>query len=352
MTDVLIRREGCAGRITLARPEALNALTHHMVLAIGTALRDWEDDLAIRVVLIDAEGERAFCAGGDLADLYAAGKAGDPEPARAFWRDEYRMVARIAAFPRPVVSFLRGFTLGGGVGLGCHASHRIVCENTRLAMPEVAVGLVPDVGGTQLLADAPGHLGPYLGLTAHRMGPGDAIFAGFADLFVPRARWPALVATLAATGDVSAIPAAADPAPVGDLEENVEAIDALFATSSVTAMLDASRHAGTTFAADAAERLSRHAPLAMVAGNVLIARGKGGRTLTDALAAEYRYVHRALAQGDFLEGIRAAIIDRDHTPRWQHETPADVPGETVAAMLATLGPEEWRPPTRSQESAT
>ena len=184
--DIYVRRDGSAGRITLNRPEALNALTYDMCLAIEKALDEWREEPGVRLAIIEGEGERAFCSGGDIAEMYKAGTAGDYEYGRRFWRDEYRLNAKIAEWPKPVVSFLQGYTMGGGVGVGCHGSHRVVCESSRIAMPECGIGLVPDVGGSLILARAPGRLGEYLATTAARMGPADAIAAGFADMFVPR----------------------------------------------------------------------------------------------------------------------------------------------------------------------
>ncbi len=204
MSDIHIRTEGRAGRITLTRPQALNALTHAMALAIDAALARWRDDPDVALVLIDAEGPRAFCAGGDLAEIYDAGRRGDFAYPRRFWAEEYRMNAAVARFPKPYVALTQGYVLGGGVGIASHGSHRVVGETSRIAMPECAIGLIPDVGGSHLLAQAPGRLGEYLGLSGHRMGPGDAIHAGFADHFVPEADWPALAARLVETGDPAA----------------------------------------------------------------------------------------------------------------------------------------------------
>jgi len=175
MSDIHIRTEGRAGRITLTRPKALNALSYAMCVAIEDALDAWAGDPAVALVLIDAEGDKAFCAGGDIAEMYRTGMAGDYAYGRRFWRDEYRMNAKLAEYPKPVVSFLHGFVMGGGVGLGGHCSHRVVCESTQVSMPEVSIGFVPDVGGSYLLARAPGRLGEYLGLTAARMGAGDCL---------------------------------------------------------------------------------------------------------------------------------------------------------------------------------
>ncbi len=205
MADIDIRIEGCAGRITLNRPKALNALTYDMAMAIHAALRDWAGDDAVRLIVIDAAGDKAFCAGGDIADLYRTGTEGDFAYGRKFWADEYRMNAALFEFPKPVVSLMQGFTMGGGVGVGCHGSHRIVGDSSQIAMPECGIGLVPDVGGSMILARAPGRLGEYLGTTAARLGAADAILAGFADTYIPEGDWPALIAELCRTGDVAAV---------------------------------------------------------------------------------------------------------------------------------------------------
>ena len=211
MDDLNIRRDRHAGRITLTRPRALNALTHEMANAIRAALDGWRDDPAVRLVLIDAEGDRAFCAGGDIAAVYHGGRAGDHGIGQRFFADEYRMNATIKDYPKPVVAFMQGFVMGGGVGIGGHASHRVVGDTTQVAMPESGIGLIPDVGGTWLLARAPGRIGEYLGLTGARMGAGDAIHAGFADIYLPEAEWEAEKDRLAETGDASALRRQAPP---------------------------------------------------------------------------------------------------------------------------------------------
>ena len=213
MSDIHIRKTGKTGRITLTRPETLNAVTYAMCQEIDAALTRFAADDSVAMLVFDAEGERAFSAGGDIAEMYATGTAGDFEYGRTFWRDEYRMNARLFNFPKPVASFLQGFTMGGGVGVGCHGSHRVVGDTSRIAMPEVGIGLVPDVGGSMILANAPGRLGEYLGTTAARMGPADAIFAGFADYYIPEAAWPDLIAALEDSGDWTQIDAAASPPP-------------------------------------------------------------------------------------------------------------------------------------------
>ena len=335
--DVLIRVEGRAGRITLNRPAALNALTWDMCSRIEAAIDAWADDDAVTMLVIDASGEKAFCSGGDIAEMYATGTAGDFEYGRRFWADEYRMNAKLFNFPKPVASFLQGFTMGGGVGVGCHASHRIVCDTSRIAMPEVGIGLVPDVGGSLILARAPGRLGEYLGATATRMGPADAIYAGFADYLVPLESWEALKAELCETGDWTAVDRAAIPAPEPNLAALQTEIDHFFSGDSLRDILNLLRPAGTPFAEDTLNAMGRNSPLSMACAIDLIRRTRGRDTIEGALELEYRYTARSMEHGDFLEGIRAAIIDKDRQPKWRHDTMEGPSNLDVSSMLLPLG---------------
>lgn len=335
MADVSIRVEGRAGRITLTRPQALNALSHAMAQAIDAALAGWADDPAVDLVLIDGAGDRAFCAGGDIVETWRAGKAGDFDNGRRFWADEYRMNARIATYPKPYVALMHGFTMGGGVGVSGHGSHRIVGETTQVAMPECTIGLIPDVGGTHLLSRAPGRLGEYLGLTSARMGPGDAIHAGFADSFVPEADWPDLVAALIETGDPGVIPA--HPPPASPLAARQADIDDAFEgadLSSIVARLEASDWGHETL-----KGLRRNSPLSMAATLELVRAARRCPGIGKALAREFRFSWRAAEMGDLLEGIRAQVIDKDRNPTWRDDLDRVRP-EDVAAMLAPLGDDE------------
>ncbi|MDX8348701.1 enoyl-CoA hydratase/isomerase family protein [Cognatiyoonia sp. IB215446] len=318
MPDILIRQYGKAGHITLNRPQALNALTWEMCLEIEKALDGWRNDPDIVLIMIDGAGERAFCSGGDIAEMYAAGQRGDLDYGRNFWRDEYRLNAKIHAYPKPVVTFLHGFTMGGGVGVGCHGSHRIVCENSQIAMPECSIGLVPDVGGSLILAKAPGHCGEYLGLTGDRMDAGDAIYAGFADHYVPQEEWEALKVRLAETGAAD-IPS--HPAPDSRLAGWQTDIDAYFKDE-----------ADSEAAQRANKLMARNAPLAMATCRRILVAVRENPDIKTALDREFRYTYRCVAQGDFIEGIRAAIIDRDKQAKWQPVT-----DEQVTAMTASLG---------------
>ncbi len=342
--ELIVRTEGRAGRLTLNRPKALNALTHAQCVETTAALTRWRDDPSVALVILDAAGDRAFCAGGDIAYMYEQGRAGNFDAGRAFWRDEYRMNAALAEYPKPVVSFLHGFVMGGGVGYGCHASHRVVAEDTQISMPECGIGLVPDVGGSRLLARAPGRLGLHLGLTGARIGPGDAIFAGFADHFIPRAEWPALVSRLCETGDAEGIAAGAQPAPESPLVAATDLLAAYEAPGSgaaqvaaIMARLEATEGAGE---AQALKALRRNSPLSLACASAMIGALGPDATIRDALRAEFRWVWRSMERGDFLEGIRAAIIDKDRSPRWRHESIKAVTEAEVAAMLAPLGAAE------------
>lgn len=338
MAEIETRIEGRIGRITLNRPQALNALDAPMCRALDDALVAWSGDPAVALVVIDAAGERAFCAGGDIASVYREGIAGATAGARAFWREEYVMNARLAEYPKPVVSLMQGYVMGGGVGIGCHGHPRVVGETTKMAMPECAIGLIPDVGGTYLLGRAPGLAGDYLGLTGTRMGPGDAIYAGFADRFVPEADWPALIAALAETGSIAPLDSFAAPPPEGTLPARQAEIDTLFAGADLAAILAALRGAGTDFAAATLGLIEAGSPLSAACTLAMVRAQRAAPDLRRALQAEYRYTHRAVERSDLLEGIRAAVIDKDRSPRWQ------ITGAAAEAraeeMRAPLGDEE------------
>lgn len=337
MSDIDIRITGRTGRITLTRPQALNAMTYEMCLAIEAALDAWAQEDAVACIVLDAAGDRAFCSGGDIAELYATGTKGDFSYGQQFWADEYRLNHKIFCYAKPVISFLQGFTMGGGVGIGCHGSHRIVGQSSQIAMPECGIGLVPDVGGTLMLALAPGRLGEYLGTTGTRMGPADAILAGFADVYVPEVSWPDLITELERNADPSILDAAALPPPPGTLAAQQDEIDALFAGETLGDILTLLKTSQSDFAADALKKLTRAAPLSAACTVEMMHRLRGpSLSMEKALDLEYRFTFRAMEHGDFLEGIRAAIIDKDRQPNWQYAG-KDVPLAAVSKMLMPLG---------------
>jgi len=338
MSDIHIRKTGRAGRITLTRPKALNAMTYAMCTAIEAALDDWRDDDSVDLVIIDAEGDKAFCAGGDIQDLYEAGRAGDFAYGQTFWADEYRLNAKIAEYPKPYVAFMQGFTMGGGVGISCHGSHRIVCETSQIAMPECGIGLVPDVGGSLILAQAPGRLGEYLGTTAARMKAGDAIYAGFADTYIPKLMWPALIVQLEDTGDVAHIAKAAEDAPDSALQHLQGFIDHHFDGETFGDILRSLRAERDDNTAAALKAFDRNSPLAMTCCIEIIHRVRGpAADIRRALEQEYRFTYRAMEHSDFLEGIRAAVIDKDRAPKWQHKLEEVPPLQMINMLLPIKG---------------
>ena len=227
--------------------------------------------------------------------------------------------------------------MGGGVGISCHGSHRIVGESSQIAMPECGIGLVPDVGGSLMLAQAPGRLGEYLGTTGARMGPADAIMVGFADSYVPQAMWADMISTLEETGDVSAIGEASQTPPEGTLARQQAQIDTLFGGDGLIDVLNALRSGESDFAAGALKALSRSSPLSAACAIEMVHRlRRTGVTIRDALELEYRFTYRAMEHGDFLEGIRAAVIDKDRNPQWQHSLD-NPPSLAATKMLLPLG---------------
>lgn len=336
MTDIVIRKEGAAGCITLNRPKALNALTWDMCLAIEKALDSWRKDDDVALILIDGVGERAFCSGGDIAEMYTTGKRGKLDYGRRFWRDEYRLNAKMFNYPKPIVTFLHGFTMGGGVGVGCHASHRVVCESSQIAMPECTIGLVPDVGGSLILARAPGYCGEYLGLTGDRMDAGDAIYAGFADHFVAHDLWNDLKEELVKSGDPTVIFDSTHETPMARLAAWRSEIDPVFAGETLHDIYQTMPAAPGPAMTHARKLMDRNAPLAMAVGAQIIKAARDDDAIEQALDREFRYTYHCVAQGDFIEGIRAAIIDRDRTPQWQHQSWKDVSDRDVLQMTAPL----------------
>ena len=338
--EIHIRKVGRTGRITLTRPAALNALSYEMCLATEAALDQWAGDDDVRMIVMDAAGDKAFSAGGDIDVMYRTGKQGNYEYGQKFWRDEYRMDAKLFEFPKPIAPFMQGFTMGGGVGISCHGSHRVVGDSSRIAMPECGIGLVPDVGGSLILARAPGRLGEYLGTTGARMGPGDAIHVGFADFYIPESDWPLLIAHLEETGDWTEIDRAAHPAPESPLAALQPQIDSHFGGETLRDILNALKASDSEFAADALKALGRNSPLSVACTIELVHRSRAIDTIRGALTQEYRFTARSMEHGDFIEGIRAQIIDKDRNPNWKHVDFNAVTDMDVAQMLMPLGKDE------------
>jgi enoyl-CoA hydratase len=336
--EVLTRREGRAGRITMNRPKALNALTYPMVGRIWAALADWKDDPAVELVLLDGAGERGLCAGGDVRSLYESRTQGSGL-ARAFWRDEYRLNALIGRYPKPCVAVQDGIVMGGGIGLSSHASHRIVTERSQLAMPETGIGLIPDVGGTWLLANAPGETGVYLGLTGEPMRAADAIYARFSDAFLPSAKLPALIERLVdprGGPPGEAVRGLAESPGESELARRRRAIDAAFAEPEVEAIHMALAGMAEEWAAKTRAALLQKSPKALKLTRAAIRQARRLPSLEEALEVEFRLAVRLFEDGEFPEGVRAHLIDKDRKPKWSPARLGEVTPELVARYLAPL----------------
>lgn len=340
---VAVRVERSVGRLTLDRPDAINALDIRMIARLSEALEVWRDDPDIAVVVLDGAGDRGLCAGGDVRALYEQVVAGRAADASAFFRDEYALDAAIAEYPKPVVALADGITMGGGVGVACHAAVRIVTERSRLAMPETRIGFTPDVGGSLLLARAPGRLGEYLALTGATMDAADAVYAGFADHVVPSDRLADLTEALASRADP------ANPAEIallfdetpepGRLERARAWIDEAFAAASVPEILARLDARAEPDAASTAATLRALSPTALTITLAAVRRARELPGLRETLAQEYGLVlWFAATQPDLVEGIRAQLVDKDRSPSWRPQTLAEVPADTVERAFGFVPP--------------
>ncbi|WP_234050450.1 MULTISPECIES: enoyl-CoA hydratase/isomerase family protein [unclassified Xanthobacter] len=335
--EVILERKGEAGVITLNRPKALNALNLAMVREILPRLREWANDPAVTRVIIKATGEKAFCAGGDVRTLYDLGRAGHTAEALDFWREEYVLNHYIGTFPKPYVSLIDGICMGGGFGLSAHGPHRVAGERYLFAMPEVNIGLFPDVGGTHVLPRLPGAFGVFLALTGTRLRAPEACACGLATAFAPSAAFPALEEALCAGGDVDAAIAAHTTAPAPSaFADRAEIIADLFSRGSLEAILAALEAAGAAggpfadFAAATAKDMRTKSPTSLSIAMEQMRRGPA-LDLGECLQAEFRVVTRVAAGHDFYEGVRAVLVDRDNAPRWKPETLAQVDPAAIAA---------------------
>ena len=342
-TEILARLEGRLGRITLNRPKALNALTLAMVRDMDAALWRFERDDAVTAVLIDGAGTRGLCAGGDIRAIYQACIAGDPAPI-LFWQEEYRLNIHIARYRKPLVAIMDGIVMGGGVGISAHASRRVVTDTTVVAMPEVAIGFVPDVGGTFLLAEAPGELGTHVALTAGRIGAADAIALRLADHHVARTALPELIVALqhcASSEDVDhALRAAgSDPGPSGLAAERGW-IDAAYAADTVEEVQARLAAQASDGARGAREAMARMSPTSLKLTLRALREARRLDDLQACLAMELRIGVASLGRPDLPEGIRAMVVDKDMAPRWSPATLDAVSDDLVASYFRPIGEHE------------
>jgi enoyl-CoA hydratase len=338
--DIIVRALGALRRITLNRPHALNALTLDMSVAMTALLRQWADDAAVGAVLIDGAGERAFCAGGDIRALYDAAQSGDSLPQR-FWATEYRLDVLIARYPKPVVVLMDGLVMGGGVGLSAHASLRIVTERSAVAMPEVGIGYFPDVGASFLLARAPGATGTHLAMTGTRVAAADAIYCRLADLHVPAARLREIPAALADSRGAHDVKARLDklssPPGAGRLAAARRWIDRCYGADAVEDIVDRLAGCDDDEAHATLQLLGKMSPTSLKITLRNLRSALSFDRVEQSFQQDYRISLACVAEHDFLEGIRAAVVDKDRNPAWRPDKLADVTDAVVDRHFRSVG---------------
>jgi enoyl-CoA hydratase len=332
---ILTRVDGYVGRVVLNRPKAINSLTDDMVAGLAKALDDWEHDEAVHAVLLTGAGERGLCAGGDVVAIYHDAQVGGAKT-RAFWRDEYLLSARIARYPKPYVAVMDGIVMGGGVGVSAHAGIRVVTDTTKMGMPEVGIGFIPDVGGTYLLARAPGLLGVHAALTGAPFSGADAIAMGFADHFVPHDGLDAFTAAVVSDGPVAALAAHAIEPPPSPVLAQRHWIDDCYSGETVPEVVAALRSHDGGPPIDAADLIASRSPIALAVTLEAVRRASELDSLEEVLGQEFRTSCAALQSHDLVEGIRALLVDKDRNPRWSPALLADVTPERIDAYFAPL----------------
>ena len=345
--DLIVRSDGALRHITLNRPQAFNAITLDMAVAMTALLRDWQSDPKVAAVLLDGAGDRGFCAGGDIRALYEAAKnrpkskrAAGALPAR-FWATEYKLNVLIARYAKPIVAVMDGLVMGGGVGLSAHAVHRVVTERSAVAMPEVSIGFFPDVGASFLLARAPGYIGTYLALTGQRVGAADALACKLADIHVPADHLIELPAVLVNCRGHDAVRAglqrlSAAPAPARLLKER-EWIDACYGGGSLEEIVARLHASGAEGAQAALDVMHKASPTSLKVTLRNIRSAATFDRVEQSFAQDYRIALACIAGHDFIEGIRAAIIDKDRNPHWRPDGIEAVTPEIVDRHFQSVG---------------
>lgn len=355
MTDtaeILLERRDGLGIVTLNRPKALNTLSLGMYRTLDPKLVEWGGDPGVRAIVIRGAGDKAFCAGGDVRAIYEArrhpqGTSGDYKS--DFFREEYWLIERVHRFPKPYIALMDGITMGGGMGVSVNGWRRVASERTLCAMPEVHIGLFPDVGATRYLNLCPGKTGMYLALTGARIKAADVLYCGFATHYVPHDEIAALTAALGSiswrAGEERArvdellarFHRDPGPAPLAALRP---AIDRCFGGASVAEILDALTREGTDWARETRATIERASPISVHITFHQMKLGEAGVDIEAALALEYRMTQHVMAAHDFYEGIRAVLVDKDQKPRWEHAALAEVGAAEVADYFKTLGERE------------
>jgi enoyl-CoA hydratase len=333
--EVLTRVDDGVGFITLNRPKAINSLNQTMVDLLSSVLIRWERDDAVRAVVLSGAGERGLCAGGDVVAVYHSARK-DGVETRRFWRAEYLLDGQVGRFAKPFVALMDGIVMGGGVGVSAHANTRVVTDTSKIAMPEVGIGFIPDVGGAYLLSRAPGALGLHAALTGAPFSGADAIAMGFADHYVPHRDLDAFTAAIVADGVESALAHHTIEPPPSALVAQRDWIDVCYAGDTAEDILAALRGHEAGPAQDAANLIATRSPIAVSVALEAVRRAAKLETLEDVLTQDYRVSSASARSHDLVEGIRAQIIDKDRNPKWSPATLATVTAADVDAYFAPV----------------
>jgi enoyl-CoA hydratase len=346
MTDeVIIRRKGSAGFLSLNRPQAIHALTLPMVHAMTKALLEWRDDPEIKAVIIDHAEGRGFCSGGDIAFLRNSALNDGGASGRKFFHDEYQLNHLIFTYEKPVVAFMDGITMGGGVGISQPARFHVATENTRYAMPETGIGLFPDVGGGWYLSRLPGRIGQFLALTGARLDGAECKWAGLATHYLPHdtlAEAKERIACGHEPGQV--LSALAITPPPAKIEANAAAIAKHFGSNRYEDVLASLEGDDSEWAAKELATLRTKSPQTCKVALRQLHDSLACADFAANMVMEYRVASRVLTRPDFAEGVRAVIVDKDNSPRWNPTTPEGVSNELIDSIFAPLpADEEWKP---------
>jgi enoyl-CoA hydratase len=338
--EILFERRGCAGFVTLNRPQALNAATDNMVRQLAKQLDLWEHDSAIDRIVVKAVGDRAFCAGGDIRALYEQYNAGGVQQSIDFWRVEYTLNHRIKHYPKPYISLIDGIVMGGGVGLSVHGMYRVAGDKYSFAYPEVGIGFFPDVGATHVLPRLPGKIGMWVGLSGLRVNADDGVYCGLATHRVASSQFPELERALETDESVGEVlKTFAQKPEQGKLAANHPMIDRVFSLNSVEEILAALEGEMNEDASKLARTIRGKSPISLKIAFEQVQRG-GSLDFAEAMQTEFRIVNRVAREPEFYEGIRAVVIDKDNAPQWKPASLEEVSEDKVASYFAYLPPAE------------
>jgi enoyl-CoA hydratase len=343
--ELLVRRDGVAGILSLNRPKAIHALTVDMDHAMTEALLAWRDDPEVQVVILDHAEGRGFCAGGDVQLVRQSALTDDGAAGRRFFYEEYQLNHLMFTYPKPIVAFIDGITMGGGVGISQPAQFRVATENTRFAMPETGIGLFPDVGGGWYLARLPGRLGRFLALTGARLDGAECLWTGVATHYLPHEQLAEAKQRLAHGHDPAGVLTALSVTPPeARIEANAHAIAKHFASDRLEDILASLESEDSEWAAKELATLRTKSPQACKVALRQLAEAAKLGSFEDNMRMEYRIAARVLMLPDFAEGVRAVLVDKDNAPKWSPASPEGVTDQMLDAIFEPLPAElEWKP---------